>query len=306
MGSKKSFAVFVAALIVFSAAFLANGKSEDQSESESYEKRTEVFNPYIERPEPSLGGIREYTVIAQDMPHEVYPGVFMEGWTLNGTIPGPTFTAIEGETVKIKFVNNGARPTTLHFHGVHELKYDGVHEVVNPGKSYVYELTTEPPGMYIYHSHAGSIDKTDNQGFFGAYLVYPKVPLPPAKEIVMLQQVIDTDGEAEEAEFYAFNGRADYYMNNPIEISVNETIRIYLSNINIEFALFHIHANVFREYDPLGFNREKYILNDNAGNGWGQRKILEFSYSTPGLYMFHDHIGEHLGEGMRGWFKVTE
>ncbi len=300
---KRGLAVLLVALALltfYTATFQASAKPE-----EAELKTTKVFDPSVHRPEPVTGGIREYVVSAEDLPHEVFPGIFMDGWTLNGTIPGPTFTAIEGEKVRIRFINRSPRPQSLHFHGIHELRYDGVHEVVKPGEEYVYELTTEPPGMYIYHSHRGSIDETDNRGFFGAYIVYPKEPLPPAKEIVILEQFIDTDGEAEEAEFYAFNGRADYYMNNPIEIGLNDTVRIYLSNINIEFALFHIHANVFREYNPLGFD-SSYFLNDDADVGWGQRKILEFSYRYPGLYMFHDHIGEHLGLGMRGWFRVVE
>ncbi|MBI5354872.1 MAG: multicopper oxidase domain-containing protein [Candidatus Aenigmarchaeota archaeon] len=302
MDSKKTIAMLIAvSFVVFSASFLATG----QAKTETHEVYTGIFNPHVARPEPAANGIREVTVVAEDAKHEVYPGVFMDAWTLNGTVPGPTLTAIEGETIRIKFINNGKRPQTLHFHGIHELRYDGVHEVIAPGKSYIYELKTEPPGMYIYHSHVFSITEKDSRGYFGSLIVYTKAKLPPAKELVLFQQFIDTDGDFDEAEFYAFNGRADYYMNHPIEIKANETVRIYLANINIaEPSVLHVHANVFREYGPIGFDRN-YVLNDASLVGWGQRKIIEFSYATPGLYMFHDHIGEHLERGMRGWFKVA-
>src|SRR5687768_10356596 len=71
-------------------------------------------------------GIRlhEFTIIAQDKNLEVSPGVFMDAWTFNGTIPGPTIRATEGDLVKINFINNGSKPHTMHFHGIHQSQMD--------------------------------------------------------------------------------------------------------------------------------------------------------------------------------------
>lgn len=267
---------------------------------------TAPFKPFLTRPAPSPSGVREYTLMAEDMDHEVFPGVMMPGWTVNGTVPGPTIVAIEGELVRIKFVNTASRPHTIHFHGVHEIQSDGVHEIVFPGESYVYELEAEPAGLYLYHSHVLPITKHVNQGFFGAYIVYPKEPLPPAKEIVLIMQFVDTDGDSGEAEFYAFNGRADQFINNPIEFKVGEPVRIYLINMNIEIATLHTHGTFFTLYrSPLKWTTTSPQFTDVVGLAWGERAIIELSYKYQGLWMFHDHIGEHSEEGLRGWFEVV-
>ena len=46
--------------------------------------------------------LREYTIIAEDDKiMEVSPGVFYNVWTFNGSVPGPTIRATEGDTVRI-------------------------------------------------------------------------------------------------------------------------------------------------------------------------------------------------------------
>src|ERR671921_2097331 len=63
--------------------------------------------------------IREFTLIAQDKKLEVSPGVIMDAWTFNGTVPGPTIRATEGDTIRINFINNGSQPHSIHTHGIH-------------------------------------------------------------------------------------------------------------------------------------------------------------------------------------------
>ena len=70
--------------------------------------------------------LREYTIVAEDdKVMEVSPGVFYNVWTFNGTVPGPTIRATEGDLVRINFVNNGSKSHTMHFHGIHQLKWMG-------------------------------------------------------------------------------------------------------------------------------------------------------------------------------------
>ena len=64
--------------------------------------------------------VREFTIIAEDDKiMEVSPGVFYNVWTFNGTVPGPTIRATEGDLLRINFVNNGSKEHTMHFHGIH-------------------------------------------------------------------------------------------------------------------------------------------------------------------------------------------
>ena len=91
---------------------------------------------------------RTYTVIAEDTTLEIAPGTRVEAWTYNGTMPGPTLRATEGDRVIINFINNGKLPHTMHFHGDHNEKNDGVFQVL-PGDSYTYDFIAEPAGLHV-------------------------------------------------------------------------------------------------------------------------------------------------------------
>src|SRR5215467_9484026 len=84
--------------------------------------------------------IRDFTIIASDrQTKEVSPGVFYNVWTFNGTIPGPTIRATEGDIVRINFINNGTKFHSLHFHGIHPAEMDGSIDMVGPhGGKFVY------------------------------------------------------------------------------------------------------------------------------------------------------------------------
>ncbi len=92
--------------------------------------------------------VRDFTIIAQDRTLEISPGVFFDTWTFNGTIPGPTIRATEGDIVRINFINNGSEIHTMHFHGIHKSEMDGVFDSVAPGGKFVYEFIAEPFGVF--------------------------------------------------------------------------------------------------------------------------------------------------------------
>ena len=74
--------------------------------------------------------IHEYTLIAEDTTIEIAPGLRVDAWTYNGTVPGPTLTATEGDRVIIHFINKTPLPHTVHLHGDHPSEQDGVFEQI--------------------------------------------------------------------------------------------------------------------------------------------------------------------------------
>src|SRR5215207_6380237 len=49
--------------------------------------------------------VREFTLVADDrQTMEISPGVFYNIWSFNGTIPGPTLRATEGDLIRINFI----------------------------------------------------------------------------------------------------------------------------------------------------------------------------------------------------------
>jgi manganese oxidase len=249
---------------------------------------------------------REYNIWAEDKELEVAPGIKFPAWTFNGFLPGPTLRATVGDRLLVHFENRGSKPHTIHFHGVHPANMDGVFETVPQGKTFTYEFTAEPFGVFPYHCHMMPLRKHIARGLYGTLLIDPASPRPAAKEMIMVMHGLDVDFDMEN-EFYAVNGVANYYADHPIELKVGEKVRLYLSNMT-EFDLvnnFHLHANMF-EYYPNGTSSQPSELTDTVNLCQGQRGMLEFSYKYPGMYMFHAHTSEFAELGWMGFFHVKE
>ena len=81
--------------------------------------------------------VRSFDIQAIDREIEVAPGVHYPAWTYNGQVPGPTLRATEGDLVRVNFTNLGTHPHTIHFHGIHAARMDGVFEVVGAGETFL-------------------------------------------------------------------------------------------------------------------------------------------------------------------------
>ncbi|MGI0037391.1 MAG: multicopper oxidase domain-containing protein, partial [Nitrososphaera sp.] len=251
--------------------------------------------------------VRDYTIIADDSETaEVSPGVYYNVWTFNGTIPGPTIRATEGDLIRVHFINNGSKPHSIHFHGVHRAEMDGVFETIGPGGRFTYEFYAEPFGLHLYHCHVQPLEEHISHGLYGVYIVDPKTPRPAADEMVMVMNGYDTDFDTEN-NFYTVNGIPYYYMHHPIEIEKDRLVRVYLVNI-LEFDQinnFHLHGNLYDLY-RTGTELERDELTDMVTLSQGERAILEFNYKYPGQYMFHAHKTEFAEKGWTGLFFVKE
>src|ERR1043166_464693 len=65
----------------------------------------------------AAGRVVEYELVAHDHDLEIAPGVFFPAWTYNGTAPGPVIRVTEGDRLRVRLVNAGTHPHTIHFHG---------------------------------------------------------------------------------------------------------------------------------------------------------------------------------------------
>lgn len=251
--------------------------------------------------------IREFTLIASDtQTKEVSPGVLYNVWTFNGTIPGPTIRATEGDTIRMTLINNGSKFHSIHFHGIHPSEMDGVFEGIAPGGKFTYEFTAEPFGVFPYHCHMQPLEEHITHGLYGALIIDPKEPRPNADEMIMIMNGYDTDFDTEN-NFYTVNGIPYYYMHHPIQIDKNRLIRIYLVNM-LEFDPlnnFHLHANMFDFY-KTGTKLIPDEYTDIVTMNQAERGILEFSYKYPGKYMFHAHKTEFAEKGWTGLFLVND
>jgi len=251
-----------------------------------------------------------------------------EAWTFNGTIPGPTMRVTEGDRVQITLINSNEseHPHSLHMHSIHPAGMDGVDHPIMPGQHFTYDFIARPFGVFPYHCHVEPIETHINRGLYGMLIIDPKEPRPHANEMVMLMNGYDlnqtdegkmfmlpkagevkADNPERSNDIYTVNGKAFVYADNPINIKVNQPVRIYLVNM-LEFDLvnsFHLHGNVFQYY-PSGTSMTAEQTNDIVTLSQGDRGIIEFKPQYTGKYMFHAHQTEFTELGWMGYFNVTK
>ena len=251
------------------------------------------------------GRVREVELVAENREIEVAKGVRFPAWTYNGSVPGPVVRATEGDLLRIRFRNDGTHPHSIHFHGIHPPRMDGVLDPVAPGESFTYEFEARPYGMQLYHCHTGPLAQHIQRGLYGAFIIDPPEPKPPAQELVMMLSGFDLDGD-ERNEVYAVNGRAFYYDKYPVVVKRSETVRIYLANLTEYDPVnsFHLHGEFFRLYRTGSTDHHEYT--DTVVLGQGERCIIEIDFHHKGLYMFHAHQSKLAERGWMGWFNVVD
>lgn len=266
---------------------------------------SQVYDPVLPPPTHAKNGVREFTLVLEEgVMHEVAPGVKVPSWTFNGTVPGPVLRATEGDTVRVTLVNKGTLPHTIHFHGIHPAKMDGVFELVPPGGTYTYEFVAAPYGIMPYHCHTMPASQHIQNGLYGMMIIDPKEGRKPMKELAMVMSAFDLDRDGE-ADFYAWNGRAFQYADNPIALQQGEPVRMYVMNTFEESMVPHLHGNMFHLF-PTGTTVKPTEYTDVKTLNIAERAILEFEYDSPGHYMFQCHVSEHMEQGLMGWFHVED
>lgn len=266
---------------------------------------TPAYNPEVAPPTSAPNGIRDFElVIEEDVPHEVAPGVTTPTWAFNRTVPGPVLRATEGDLVRVKVINKGKLPHTIHFHGKHQSEMDGVFELIPPGGTYTYQFVAQPFGIMPYHCHTMPTSQHIQNGLYGMLIIDPKQGRKPMRELAMMMSAFDLDRDGE-ADFYAWNGRAFQYADHPIELKKGEHMRMYVVNMFEESMVPHLHGNMYN-YFPSGTTLKPAELTDVKTLNIAERGILEFTYDVPGTFMFQCHVSEHMEQGLMGWFKVSD
>jgi len=273
--------------------------------------------------------LRTFEISGRDKEIEVAPGVWFPAWTYNGRVPGPTLRVTEGDRVRIVFRNHGSHPHSMHFHGIHAARMDGVPGagVIAPGDEFTYEVDALPFGCHLYHCHALPLRRHIHKGMYGVFIIDPDPQRHPEnaaaarsrllgtaenhewQELVMVMNGFDTNFDNEN-EIYAVNTVAHHFMKHPIKIEHRRPVRIYLVNV-LEFDLvnsLHLHGNFFDYYDHGTTLMPTLKTIDTVMQCQAQRGIMEFTYRDHerGMYMFHAHQSEFAELGWMGMFDVGE
>jgi len=230
---------------------------------------------------------------------ELGEGVTTEAWTFNGTTPGPTIEACEGDSVKIIVENKGKM---AHGFDSHALRIDPMHfGPVDPGKTMVIEHRLNAPGVFMYHCASGpATDQHIKMGMYGVMIVYPRnQKLKPAREIVISENGVYGEPNQKNrispssermndnrAYVVLYNGSMKH---NPVEVRAGELVRVYFVNAGPYTSAFHVMGVILdRAYEG---GNPRNIANDvqTYGVPAGSGGMFEFVIPEKGTYMLVDH-----------------
>ena len=123
-------------------------------------------------------------------------GEIVEGYTINGTSPGPTIEATVGQLVEVRLHNDDVEGgVALHWHGVDVPNAeDGVAGVtqdsVKPGQDFTYRWVAPDAGTYWYHSHQMSHEQVSG-GLLGGIVIKPKTSTPDVVDFLAVEHAYD-------------------------------------------------------------------------------------------------------------------
>ena len=141
-----------------------------------------VSAPYLETlPWKMVNGAKEFEITCEAVKREFLPDYWMDVWGYNGSMPGPTIEAYQGDRVRLVVHNKLPEATTIHWHGLElPVKQDGVpfvtQDPIAPGDTFVYEFDLHQTGTMFSHSH---IAMQEAMGMAGFFIIHPRVAYDP-------------------------------------------------------------------------------------------------------------------------------
>jgi nitrite reductase (NO-forming) len=276
--------------------------------------------PPITRTEPTTVHIRS---TIQEFAAEFTPGTTYPFWTFDGTVPGPLFRVMLGDTVELTLVN----PATNHhrhnidLHAVNGPHGGGEETMVAPGESKTLMFQALNTGSYIYHCAISPPWQHIAQGMYGGIIVEPPGGLAPVdREFYVVQgdwyatnanatgqRSFDfTKALAEQPTHFTFNGHTKALSTlDPMEAIVGEKVRFFfgVGGPNIG-SNFHIIGEIFDKV--YSGSPDTYVLNEETVYvPPGSMTILELTLNKPGDYLLVDHALVRTEKGAAGILHVS-
>ena len=219
------------------------------------------------------------------------------------SIPGPLIRARAGDQVRVDFKNldNLHRtPHSRHFHGVHYAPssdgayvpgFSGLDANVKFGQSYTYRLTAGPDsvGVWPYHDHSASMDDSIKGGMFGMLSILGRHEGPPDREFEVVFSPFGQD-------FMAIDGRA-FVGNTPVfHAKVGQLVQWDVMAMGSEFHTFHVHGH---RWITAG-----NVPQDTRTVGPAESFRIRWREESPGTWLYHCHVSDHMHAGMSALYQV--
>ena len=269
------------------------------------------------------GNVRTFDLTASQFTQQIanFPIKTAQVWGYNGSTPGPTLIAYEGEEVRVVVHNELPKPTTVHFHGMHQPNEDdGVAGIsqpdpIQPGQTFTYDFTPFHTGTFAYHSHTTTAVE-DLRGLDGMFIILPR-DVPDAQRVdrdfAMTLQQFFIPGEGKLVDpfppgtgdfpFSTINGKTGDASGSTIDVNVGDRIRIRLYNASNLSHSMHLHGQHFEEVAKNGHPLETPITDTTVNVAPGEFVDLEFAFDQPGNWIFHCHVPHHTSNMMQDGYN---
>ena len=144
--NRRELLIASAQLIGASAALNASPSAAAES-AEIGKETANAYNPVVTLNGSTLpwkmeDGFKVFHLIAEPCQREFSKGMMVNAWGYNGSTPGPTIEAVEGDRVRLLVTNKLPEATSVHWHGI--LLPNGMDGVsgltqppILPGETYV-------------------------------------------------------------------------------------------------------------------------------------------------------------------------
>ena len=251
-------------------------------------------------------GVKVFHLVAEPVKQTIVPGRTFDLWGYNGSAPGPTIQASEGDRVRIVFENHLPEPTATHWHGLElPIEMDGVPGVsqntVMPGGRFVYEFLLHQNGTFFYHSHMAMQEMV---GMLGGFVIHPKTPYTPEvdkdylfslQEYAVLPNSTIPNSMSMEYNWLALNGKSGP-ASTPLIVRLGERVRIRLINMGMDHHPIHLHGFTFWETGREGARQQEsaWTRGNTTLVGVAQARDIEFVADRAGDWMLHCHLPHHM------------
>lgn len=259
-----------------------------------------------------VGGVKEFHLVAEEVEHEFAPGSRAKCWGYNGTTPGPTIEAVEGDRVRILVTNRLPEHTTIHWHGILlPSGMDGVGGLsqphIAPGETYAYEFTLRQNGTHMYHPHADEMVQLA-VGMMGMFIIHPRAGEPSRIDrdyCFLLHNWALHPGTyrpdpaiMQEFDLWTFNSKV-FPAIDPIVARSGERVRIRIGNLSMWNHPIHLHGVQFHVTGSDGGRWPRALWRPETTEivGVGQTRDLEF-VAVPGDWALHCHMSHHTMNAM--------
>ena len=254
------------------------------------------------------GDVKVFHLVAEPIQREFAPGFWVNCWGYNGSSPGPTIEAVEGDRVRILVTNHLNEPTTVHWHGIILPNgMDGVagltQKAIQPGETFKYEFTLKQNGTFMYHPHSDEMVQIA-LGMMGFFIIHPKEgdnpPIDRDFALFLHEWRIPMGAKTpipfEMLDFNLFTFNSVLFPKiESLVVKQGERVRIRLANVMMNSHPIHLHGHEFmvtrrggKRLPPAAQYSEVTV-----SVAPGETRDIEFVADNPGDWAFHCHKSHH-------------